>query len=67
MSILFDQSDFSVVVKNRALPPKPWRWEIYQAGRKSPIECSSILYETMEAADRAGKEALKQLLTQFPA
>jgi hypothetical protein len=67
MSILFDQSDFSVVVKNRALPPKPWRGEIYQAGRKSPIECSSILYETMEAADRAGKEALKQLLTQFPA
>jgi hypothetical protein len=67
MSILLDQSDFSVVVKNNALPPKPWRWEIYRAGRKSPIECSSILYETVEAAGRAGKEALKQVLTQFPA
>jgi hypothetical protein len=66
MSIPFDQTDFSVVVKNRAPPPKPWRWEIYRAGRKSPIECSSILYETVEAANRAGKQALKQLLTEFP-
>jgi hypothetical protein len=67
MSILFDQTDFSMVVKNRAPPPKPWRWEIYRAGRKSPIECSSVLYETVEAANRAGKEALKELLTEFPA
>jgi hypothetical protein len=67
MSVLFDQTDFSVVVKNRALPPKPWRWEIYRAGRTSPIECSLVRYETVEAANRAGKEALKQLLTAFPA
>ena len=49
MSICFDQTDFSVVVKNRASPSKPWRWEIYRAGRKSPVECSSVLYETVEA------------------
>jgi len=67
MNIFFDQTDFSVVVKNRAPPPKPWRWEIYRAGRKSPIECSSVLYETVEAANRAGTEALKQILTEFPA
>jgi hypothetical protein len=66
MSSLFDQTDFSVVVKHRAAPPKPWRWEIYRAGRTSPIECSSVRYETVEAANRAGKEALKQLLTEFP-
>jgi hypothetical protein len=66
MSILFDPTDFSVVVKNRASTPKPWRWEIYRAGRKSPIERSSVLYETAEAANRAGKAALKQLLTEFP-
>jgi hypothetical protein len=66
MSILFDHADFSVAVKNRAPPPKPWRWEIYRAGRKSPIECSSAFYETVEAANLAGKEALKQLLTEFP-
>jgi hypothetical protein len=66
MSNLFDQTDFSVVVKHRAAPPKQWRWEIYRAGRNSPIECSSVLYETVSAANRAGKEALKQLLTEFP-
>jgi hypothetical protein len=66
MSGLFDQTDFSVVVKHRAAPPKQWRWEIYRAGRNSPIECSSVFYETVSAANRAGKEALKQLLTEFP-
>jgi len=66
MSSHFDQTGFSVVVKHRAAPPKPWRWEIYRASRTSPIECSSVCYETVEAANRAGKEALKQLLTEFP-
>jgi hypothetical protein len=66
MSSLFDQTDFSVVVEHRAAPPKPWRWEIYRAGRTSPIECSSVRYETVESANRAGKEALKLLLTEFP-
>jgi len=66
MRILFDPIDFSVIVKGCAPPPKPWRWEIYRAGGKSPVECSSVIYETVEAADRAGKAALKQLLTEFP-
>jgi len=66
MNLLFDQTDFSVVVKHRAAPPKPWRWEIYRAGRTSPIESSSVRYETVSAANRAGKEALKQLLTEYP-
>jgi hypothetical protein len=60
-------TDFSVVIKNQASLPKPWRWEIYRTGRNSPIECSSVLYESMTAARRAGNEALKQLLTDFPA
>jgi hypothetical protein len=67
MSIRADQADFSVVVKNRAPPPKQWRWEIYRAGRKSPIKFSSVFFETVEAANRAGKQALQQLLTEFPA
>ena len=50
----------------RAAPSKPWRWEIYRAGRKSRIECSSDLYVTVEAAKQARKAALKQLLTEFP-
>jgi hypothetical protein len=66
MDSFFAQMDFSVVVKNHATPPKPWRWEIYRAGRKSPIARSSILYDTVEAAGHAGKVALKQFLTEFP-
>lgn len=55
MDLRFDQTDFSVVVKKRAPAPKQWRWEIYRAGRNSPVEYSSALYETMTAANRAGK------------
>jgi hypothetical protein len=62
----FDQTDFSVAVKSRGLSPKPWGWEIYRAGRNSPIECSSTLYETMAAATRAGKRALRELLSDVP-
>jgi len=66
MSLLFDHTDFSVVVKNRAPPPKAWRWEIYRAGRASPIETSAVYFETMTAANKAGKEALRLLLSEFP-
>lgn len=59
-------TDFSVVVQNRAFPPKPWGWEIYRAGRNSPIDQSSVLFETMMEANRAGKLALTLLLTEFP-
>jgi hypothetical protein len=61
----FDQTDYSVVVKNRARPPNPWRWEIYRAGRSSPIEQSSAYFETMATANRAGKEALTRLLDKL--
>jgi hypothetical protein len=59
-------TDFSVVVQNRACLPKPWGWEIYRAGRNSPIDRSSALFETMTEANRAGKQALALLLTEFP-
>jgi hypothetical protein len=57
----FDRTDYSVVVKNRAPPPGSWKWEIYRAGRSSPIKQSSVYFHTMVTANRAGKEALKQL------
>jgi len=41
----YDRSDYSVVVKNRAPPPKAWRWEIYWAGNAKPIKQSSIYFE----------------------
>jgi hypothetical protein len=61
---MIDHEDFSVVVKNRAHPPKPWRWEIYRAGRTSPIEHSQIYFESMSEASRAGKAALKLMLSE---
>jgi len=63
----FDRTDYSVVVKNRAPPPKAWRWEIYRAGRLSPILQSTSYFHTMVAAGKEGKEALKQLLDKIPA
>ncbi len=62
-----DHTDFSVVVKNRARPPKPWRWEIYRAGRNSPVEQSAVYFESMAAANRAGKAALKLFLSEYQA
>ena len=63
---MVDHEDFSVVVKHRAPPPKSWRWEIYRAGRKSPIEQSKVLFDSMTEARRAGKVALQLFLSEFP-
>ncbi|MEI6339697.1 MAG: hypothetical protein WCQ57_14115 [Verrucomicrobiota bacterium] len=60
-------ADFSVVVKNRARPPKPWRWEIYRAGRNNPVDRSLVFFESMTEANRAGKAALKLMLSEYPA
>jgi hypothetical protein len=61
-----DNSDFSVVVKNGAPLPKPWRWEIYRAGVARPIEHSAMTFVSMTEADRAGKTALKLMLSECP-
>ena len=58
----FDRTDYSVVVKLRASPPDPWRWEIYRAGKSKAIQQSLDNFSSMAGAHRAGKEALTQLL-----
>jgi len=63
---MLDHEDFSVVVKNRAPPPKPWQWEIYRVGRNSAIERSKVFFETATEANRAGKLALRLLLSECP-
>ena len=60
-----DHPDFSVVVKSRGRPPNPWKWEIYRAGRKSPIKQSEVYFSSMAAAHRAGKKALGLFLSEF--
>lgn len=61
-----DHEDFSVVVKLRAPPPKSWRWEIYRAGRKSPIHHSEVYFDSITEANRAGKAALNRMLSEYP-
>jgi hypothetical protein len=63
---MIEHADFSVVIKNKAAAPKSWRWEIYRAGRISPIERSETFFETMAEASRAGKRALNSLLSEYP-
>ena len=39
--------------------------DIYRAGRTSPIERSEAFFETMGEANRAGKAALRLLLSEY--
>jgi hypothetical protein len=52
-------------VKNRGKPPNPWTWEVYRAGRPSPLKQSSAYLPTMAMANNAGKEALKVMLEKL--
>ena len=60
----FEPADFSVVVKRRGNPPKPWRWEIYCACKAAPIERSPVFLESAAAAAKEGKKALTHLLAK---
>ena len=60
----FDPADYSVVVKLRGSPPKPWRWEIYCAGHSGPVERSPVFFERMTEAAKAGKKALAYFLAK---
>ena len=60
-----ERADYSVVVKNRARMPKPWRWEIYRAGRISPIAHSENYFESPGTANIEGKVALEEMLKKL--
>jgi hypothetical protein len=55
-----DLFEYTLAIKNRGRPPKPWRWEIYEAGKSKPARQSDF-FETMSEATRAGKAALAEL------
>ena len=61
----FDPEDYALIVKLRANPPKPWRWEIYCAGKRQPIKHSKEFFESREAAQKAGKVAFENLLVDL--
>jgi hypothetical protein len=54
-----EPSDYTLAIKNRGRPPKPWRWEIYVAGKSKPV-LQSDFFETMAQATRSGKAALAE-------
>lgn len=60
-----DHPDFSVVVKNRGRPPSPWKWEIYRAGRNSPVKQSEVYFSTVTEANRVGRKALSLFLSEY--
>jgi hypothetical protein len=64
MSEEFDPAHYSFVVKRRGNPPKPWRWEIYCAGKVVPVERSPVFFESMAEAAKEGKKALAHLLAK---
>ena len=57
----FDPADFSLAVKRRGSPAKPWRWEIYCPCKTVPVERSAIFFESMAEAAKDGKRALARL------
>jgi hypothetical protein len=61
----FDSDDYALVAKLRAGPPTPWKWEIYCAGKRLPIEQSTTYFESRGAAQAAGKKALTELLARL--
>ena len=63
----FDDTDYSVVVKDKAPPPNSWRWEIYRAGRLSPIQWSASYFSSMTTTNKEGKVALTRLLDKLNA
>jgi hypothetical protein len=52
--------DYTLAIKAKGRPPKPWRWEIYTAGKSKPVQQSEF-FETMSEATRTGKAALAEL------
>jgi hypothetical protein len=56
-----DPADYSLAVKRRGRPAKPWRWEIYCPCKTVPVERSSILFGSMAEATKEGKKALARL------
>ena len=57
---LCDPIDYTLAIKNKGRAPKPWRWEIYTAGKAKAVRQSDF-FETMSEATRAGKAALAEL------
>lgn len=61
-----DPRDYTLAIKNKGQPSKPWRWEIYLAGKTKPLQQSEF-FVTMSEATRAGKVALARFRSKLDA
>jgi hypothetical protein len=57
--------DYHLAVRRREHSEKPWRWEIWAAGRTKVTAQSEHFYPTMSEATRDGKAALRMLRERF--
>jgi hypothetical protein len=62
-----DPADYAVIVKIRGSGSKPSKWEITAPGKKQPVRQSAESFESMSAALRAGREALRVFLQRVAA
>ena len=62
MSRQLDPVDNSMAVRLNRKPTNSWQWEIYCAGKSTPVRRSLVHFNTMGAGTRTGKAALKQFL-----
>jgi hypothetical protein len=57
-----DPSDFHVAVRRREHTERPWRWEIWEAGKTKAVMSSDQHFATMSEAIKQGKAALGAFL-----
>ena len=57
-----EEEGYRVEVKHRALPPSPYKWEIYEGSNPMWTEQSKITFKSHRKAEEAGNEALRKLL-----
>src|SRR5215467_8020746 len=53
--LYYERADYSVVVKNRAPPPKAWRWEIYRGRKCQPHQAVIGLFRHYRGGQAGGQ------------
>jgi hypothetical protein len=52
---------YRIEIKHRNVPPKPYKWEIYEDGKSLWVEQSAETFSSRDKAIEAGNAALDRL------
>jgi hypothetical protein len=52
---------YKLEIKHRDVPPKPYKWEIYEDGKPLWVEQSAVTFASRDKAIEAGRAALARL------